>query len=236
MFLHANDFIFLITGVKDNESYAARYAEECGYKDGQCITFRLEYVPPYEKKFNGIRDFELLSRYHPFHDPIRKERIAVIDLSEWITHEDEYYLDIFLKFLHDYLWSFYEYRYIFTVGDAYLEQVKDLYKKAIFYLNNDAMIINHTLTNVDEMNEYLKKRYKVDKGLADQLSHVFVNHIDGYTQLDMIMDNLFEKLESKRLTKKAFDQKIDIVFESKAGKLFGKELIKINDKEMNINV
>lgn len=227
MFEQENDFVFIVTGVKDNESFAVAYAEDYGYKDRQCITYKLDYLAPYDKNFTGIKDFELVSCYHPFLDPIQKNRVAVIDLSEWVGHEEENYLDLFFKFLHDYHWSFYEYRYIFSVGNFCEKEIENLFIKASLYLNNGFLKVDDSLTNKKSMSSYLKEKYKVEKNLADELSEILVHKINGYTQCYMIMEDLINKMscKEKKLTQKTFYEKFDLVLESKLGIIFGKELM-----------
>ena len=101
-----NNFTLLLTGAADNDTAALHYLRNHAvYREAKCVLYQLQYVPPYEK-FEGICKLGEKTKYHPFADPIQKEATAVIDLSEWIGHEQEAYLETFCKFLHDYDWSF----------------------------------------------------------------------------------------------------------------------------------
>ena len=42
-------------------------------------------------------------------------KYAAIDLSEWEGHETEEYLEIFMKFIHDYT-GYFNFKYIFITG------------------------------------------------------------------------------------------------------------------------
>lgn len=145
-----NNFTVLITGEADNDTAALRYIQgHEAYREAKCVLYQLEYVPPYYETFKGIRDFQELTKYHAFHDPIQKEAAAVIDLSEWIGHEQESYLEIFCKFLHDYDWAFYQYVYIFTVGEADRKTAEKLYALLDRYLEEGEIVEmeNRTLSN-----------------------------------------------------------------------------------------
>ncbi len=63
----------------------------------QIMHFHAAYIEPYNK-MTLIKSFQLLEhRMFPFGE----SGCAVIDVSEWIGHENEDYLDAFVKFLHD---------------------------------------------------------------------------------------------------------------------------------------
>lgn len=135
-----NNFTILTTGAADNDTAALRYIQSQEvYREAKCVLYQLQYVPPYET-FKGIMDFQDIIKYHPFSDPIQKEAAAVIDLSEWIGHEQEEYLEIFCKFLHDYDLEFYEYAYIFTVGTADRKTAEKLYTLLDRYLEEGEIV------------------------------------------------------------------------------------------------
>ena len=94
-----NDFEVLITGVKENDRYV--YQDVGSEKD---ITFfTLEYKPPHQR-FSGLKEFQKSMRFLPFVNHTQTDKYVAIDLSEWVecNRWNEEYLEIFLKFLHDF--------------------------------------------------------------------------------------------------------------------------------------
>lgn len=206
-------FTFYLTGRKDNDTAVENYVRTHGYNDLKCVFFKLEYTPPY-KDFRAIADFMAITQYHPFRDPSFKKAAAVIDLSEWIGHENEENLEIFLKFLHDYDWSFYRYEYVFTVGDADKSKIKAIYAVVDEYLCKGHIYEDKTLTDEKSMSVYLYENYPVNRALAERLSYIFVaNKINGYAQIHTVMEDFIERADLKRKT---------VLTERQAGILLGK--------------
>lgn len=191
-------FTFFLTGKEDNDTAAESYVRNHGYDGAKCVLYKLEYTPPYEKKFTGIAYFEEMTRYRPFCDPIQKSAVAIIDLSEWIGHEKEQYLETFYKFLHDYDWSFYRYEYVFTAGKADKIQIRELYILADEYLGEGEIEEDRTMISEKEMSKYLRSRFPVDRTLAEKLSHIFVSgQIKGYPQLNTVMEDFIRRMQCK---------------------------------------
>lgn len=191
-------FTFFLTGRKDNDTAVENYVRTHGYDESKCILYKLEYTPPY-KNFTDIADFMSKTQYHPFRDPLHKEAVVVIELSEWIGHEKEENLEIFLKFLHDYDWSFYRYEYVFTVGDADKIKIKDLYALVDEYLCRGDIFEDKTLTDEKYMSVYLSANYPVNRALAERLSHIFVtNKTFGYAQINTVMEDFIERVNLRK--------------------------------------
>ncbi len=67
--------------------------------EGAEITpYCFKYIMPYDTFPNLRRSYECQIGYIPFGP---EKRCVTIDLTEWIGHESEEYLDIFLKYLAD---------------------------------------------------------------------------------------------------------------------------------------
>lgn len=109
-----------------------RLMKEKEGKDGTLRMFGCQYTAPYEP-FVEILNFQKVSAYRPFKDSLSKKKVIAIDLKEWIGHENEEYLHIFFKFLHDAPLPF-AYEYIFTVGGAGYEEAKPLHALMKKYL------------------------------------------------------------------------------------------------------
>lgn len=227
-------FTFFLTGVEDNDAAILKFLRnKKEYKDAKCVFYKLEYTVPY-KDYNGIRDFERVTRYRPFVDPTRKTAVAAIDLSDWIGHEREEYLEIFFKFLHDYDWSFYNYKYVFTVAGADKMKMRDLYKLASQYLYDGKIEEDRTMVDEKEMSSYLSETYAIDTSLADKLSHIFLkNKLKGYGQLNTIMEDFISKMQCNRggkLTEKQVYESIYEMEDSKIAILFEKDFAEWKEK------
>lgn len=221
-------FTFLLTGREDNDVAAQYFVHSHGYREEKCVFYKLRYAPPYEN-FRGIRDFERMTQYRPFTDPARKKAAVAIDLSEWITHEKEEYLEIFFKFLHDYNWSFYSFEYIFTVGAADREKAKELYKLASEYLCEGALVEDRTLSDEKKMTGYLEGMYSVAHTVAEKLAHILVsNEIKGYAQLKTVVDDFAKHIllygEGGLITEEQVCKAFDSLKNSKLGILYEKDL------------
>jgi len=87
-------FTFYLSGMEDNDTAVMNYIRSLkGYEDCPYMFFKLHYVPPYQE-FDYIKEFQCKSRFKPFVDAARHRKIAVIDLSEWVGHETEEYLEV----------------------------------------------------------------------------------------------------------------------------------------------
>lgn len=227
------DFTFFLTGTKDNDTAAENYVRNHGFKNAKLIQYKLEYTPPYQN-FNSISYFERITQFRPFTDPIQKKAVAIIDLSEWIGHEKEEYLEIFCKFLHDYDWSFYRYEYVFTFGDADRVKVKEMYRLFSEYLCNGQIEEDNVMTDVNSMMKYLMAAFPVDKALSLKLSHIFVNNrIRSYVQLNMVMKDLMNRLQcvdGELLTEAIVSKKLDTLKDSKLTILFEKDMKEWKDQ------
>lgn len=221
-------FTFFLTGKEDNDTAAENYVRDHGYNGAKCVQYKLEYTPPYEK-FTGITDFERMTQYRPFRDPIQKNAVAIIDLSEWVGHEKEQNLEIFYKFLHDYDWSFYRYEYIFTVGKADRTQIKELYTLADEYLYEGEIKEDRTMISQKEMAKYLRAQFPVDRVLAEKLSYIFISgQIKGYPQLNTVMEDFVRRMqcrEGKVLSKRQAGKLLSHLEGSKMETLFEKYVI-----------
>ena len=131
-------FTILLTGEKDNDEFAVWMAKKENYEN--YMLFTLPYTQPYEN-FNGIRELQTAGRFRAFWDDTCRKKIAVIDISEWIGHEEEEYFVIFAKFLCDFpKQSFFDFEYIFTVSDAGREEAKYLYRTLSRYLDGGRFV------------------------------------------------------------------------------------------------
>lgn len=85
-------FILLALSGRD----AARETLDSFAEGGRILEFTLPYAPPYEA-FDGIRELQLAVRRMGAFPP---EALA-LDLTEWVGHEEEEWLEITAMYLHD---------------------------------------------------------------------------------------------------------------------------------------
>lgn len=111
-----------------------------GKKEVPVIVFGLPYTAPYNV-FTGIKEFQLETKYRPFTDGASKHAVAVIDVTEWLGHEDEEYLEVFMKFLHDYDATFFDFNYVFTARDADVKEIEAMFELAAEYFVDGEYII-----------------------------------------------------------------------------------------------
>lgn len=108
--------VFLLTNAADSDIAAL------GLANGrELLHFKAEYVPPYEQ-MKLVKRFQLTER-RLF--PLGESACAVVDMTEWVGHEREEYLDVFVKFLHDN----HRHRYVFTAAGHDKAECKWLFLK-----------------------------------------------------------------------------------------------------------
>ena len=111
-----NEFIFFHTMFEDIGRIRAE-------EDEQLIFYKLDYCLPFTdpKNFRGIRDLQL--KVHRENVFSRKCRI-LIDVSDWLGHEQEDLFMTTLKYLHDHLDTW---RYVFTARSKDKEGIRHMY-------------------------------------------------------------------------------------------------------------
>lgn len=125
-------FTFYQTEKRVNDAVISDAIENLEERDLPKMFFRAPYVPPYSES-SLVKTFQRRSAYRPFHDEARRQKIAVIYLSEWIGHEKEEHLEKFIKFLYDYH-AFFHFTYYFVAERTTKEEARDMYKLLTEYL------------------------------------------------------------------------------------------------------
>lgn len=175
-------FVLMVTGVADNEPTVKRLIGGDDF-----ISYKLQYVPPYAD-FDGIKAFQIESRYKPFEHSNKAFKYAAIDVSEWVGHEQEEYIQCFFKFLHDYD-GFFDFKYIFTIGK--LKDWKSMYLLAGKYLEKGEVICDRTLVDTKYMSAYISDEYKVSSRASSILAELFIEEeINSYAEIETIMNDI----------------------------------------------
>ena len=133
------DAVFLITGMEENERFAKELVQTQMKVtperfDGvfPIVYQKMLYTAPFEK-FHGLR--QLASQIRDA-TGLRACYCGIVglDLTDWFGHEQEEYLKITFKFLHDHrqMWKI-----LFTVGDADVSKIQRMMITAAPYLRLD---------------------------------------------------------------------------------------------------
>lgn len=183
-----NRYLFFLSGSRDNERLAQAYLEN-RYPGRDTVSLKLPYDPPF-REFRGIRLFQKGAAYHPFRDqPVRK-KLCILDLSEWVEHPRDEYLETFFAFLHDYR-GFFQFTYVFTAGEATADQIRPLRELAARYLVGGRLHEDHTLTDPQELRNLLLRQYDVDRPLAAAVAGILVRGgVEGLAQVQTVLDDL----------------------------------------------
>lgn len=186
-----SSFVLLVTGISGNDSVLKRFVENKPH-----ICYRLPYTSPY-KEFCGIKQFQLEAKYRPFEDSTDAFKYAAIDLSEWEGHETEEYLEIFMKFIHDYT-GYFNFKYIFITGCIEKGHIKNLSHLLHRFLGVGEVLMDKTFMDEKVMSTYIANKYNVEKSASKRLASCFLaDGIGGYAELEMIMQDTRNRVKSK---------------------------------------
>lgn len=185
--------LVLTPGVKDNDKIVLEFINE-KYGEISWSFYSLPYVPPYQENWEGIINYEKVCRYHPFSDESR-EKTVVIDLKEWISedriHED--FLNIFFMYLHD-QHSYFNLRYVFTVGAYEEEDVRELIILLSKYFEKGCITVNRVFQNTEELEHYISTKHKrISKELIAKMAGMIIEgkeKVGGISQLDSLLAGL----------------------------------------------
>lgn len=220
----SRSFSILATGINSNDGAVRRYIGE-----QPCVFYKLSYTPPY-KEFLGIRQFQLEGRYRPFEDRTQEFKYAAIDLSEWEGHETEEYLELFMKFVHDYT-DYFDFKYIFVTGCTEQKHIKSIFQLANRYLEDGEVLLDRTFVDEKALASYISKRYHVNKMASSHLASGFINGgMSGYAELEMVMQDIVSRAKEK---KEINVEDIQLVLNTKSSKLHSlyREAMQLQEEE-----
>ncbi len=152
---------------------------------GKVLDYSLVYTPPYEA-FAGIRELQLaVRRMGPF-----PPETLVIDLTEWVGHEEEEYFEVTAMFLHDHrsLWN-----YAFLAREHSMEDCAMLYFTLRSFLEG-RMIEDRTFADRDSLSFYLTVHHPINKDAADTLAGILLSPqarmLRSYPRVDALLSEL----------------------------------------------
>lgn len=150
------------------------------------LCYRLSYTPPYEQ-FNGLRKLLLQIRRE---SKTEIPEVLVLDLTEWIEHETDEYLDAAVKYLYDHRDI---YDYIFVVRNCSRRKCLPLFLKLRTFM---AGTITEDLTFSDKsyLAEYLTESHTIDSDALDILTSIFMQDPDEQYKSYTVADNILEEL------------------------------------------
>lgn len=191
------DFTILLTGTEDSTALARAYLEQTRENLETVIAFKLPYTLPFNR-FTGIRQFQLLTKYRPFLSEPRTAAVVILDLSEWIGHEEEEYLRIFFCYLHDHR-GFFKPEYILTLGRATKQEAQKIFCLASEYLRTGMMVEDRTLLDREKLSRYLKKKYPLEAAAADTLAGIYLQkEIPSLRRVQLLTEDLLLRANTDR--------------------------------------
>lgn len=199
-------FTMLLTGVKDNDPAALQYL--CGGPDRKPeqrpLLYKLSYTLP-DRTFDGIRKLQAKLIFQPFRDGCEKSRLLAVDLSEWIGHEDEEFLLIFMKYLHDINHDprlFFCIREILiTVGEADRRQVRRLYRLCARFLVNGTLREDSPFARADHLADWVRQQQQsLDRVTAQALAKIFIqsDQRQSMAELRTVLDDFVGRFPPDR--------------------------------------
>ena len=208
----SKSFLLLVTGLNSNDSAIKRLVGDKPY-----MCYKLLYTPPYQE-FMGIKQFQLEARYRPFEDSTQAEKYAAVDLSDWIGHETEEYLELFMMFIHDYDTSYFNFKYIFVSSCTDQNHIRKLFQLASRYLPAGEMLLDKTFMDEKVLASYMVKKYDIASNISDKLALCFLKGgMKGYAELELVMQDILCRAECQRITS---IQEIVKIANTKGSKLY----------------
>ena len=215
-------FTVFISGAPDSIQSARAYISNRN-PDRTVLSFKLPYTPPYEM-FRGIRSYQYATRYRPFQSEPHRRCAMILDLSEWLGHENEDYLRVFFKFLHDET-GFYDKEYILTAGEADERAIRGLRLLAAEYLPGGQILRDKTLCDPDALREHLEAHYPLESDAADYLARLYLRRpIPGPDRVRMLTDDLFNYLPPGMIDVLMLTDRLERNPEAKINLFYGDEI------------
>ena len=154
-------------------------------KGGKTLEFALNYTPPYED-FRGIRELQLAVRRMGAFPP----EVLVIDITEWIGHEEEEYFEITAMYLHDHrdLWDL-----VFLVREHSAVECTMLFFTLRAFLEGQ-MTEDRTFADRETLAAYLTERQSVEPAAADRLAGILMSPGAGMLRSYPRVNALLEEL------------------------------------------
>lgn len=190
-------FTMVLTGAKDNDSMVLRYLDGSPDREKECrpLLYKLPYTLP-DRKFDGIRRLQAKLIFQPFRDSCEKSRRMAVDLSEWIGHEDEEFLLVFMKYLHDInrdpTLFFYIREILVTVGEADHRQVRRLYRLCTRFLINGKIREDNLFAQPDRLVDWIRQECpSLDRVTAQVLADMFTrgDHRESMAELRTVLED-----------------------------------------------
>lgn len=213
--------ILISPGIEDTDLIVKRIVRN----DRAILFYKLIYVPPYEN-FNGIKMFQIATRYRPFEELSGSGTIVSIDLSEWKGHENEEYFKIFFKFLADYEGEGRSLQYIFTTSCFNKEEAERLHRIPMEYLGSCTVYEENLMIDKKEMIDYIRSRISCKTDVLRILGELFVKNKPSLPVMESIFLNLKSVFENKMISEDMLIQAVKKK-QSKLVQLYEKDLTEL---------
>ncbi len=183
---HPNHFTLILTGTADSDYIAHQHLEEMKAKN--FTFFPLRYTLPFHS-FSAIGEFSKATQYQPFKDKPIREKVIVMDLTEWMGHEDEEYLEVFVKYLHDSP-SFFQFSYLFLLNTDKEAEAWPMFLLLSRYLATGRMKQATFQPRSGSLTTDLCMSYPLEPSLGQQLAEILGGEPLSKPQMDIILRDL----------------------------------------------
>lgn len=177
-----------------NKRFASEFTGECLH-----FPFQLRYSAPYER-FSELKRMQVEARNH-----VRFKSdycgYIVLELNDFLSHEEEDYFDITVKFLHDQMevgW-----KYIFIVDNTNQRSASLMIKKILSFLRCKVEVVNEPVLNnsldgwVSQMSEKHSVTLSIDA--KSELEPLFKLKSFDKNVGEVLMDELVMMYGEKRV-------------------------------------
>ena len=187
-----NNFLLVITCTKNNDNIVKSVF------DGRDVLFcKLNYIPPCDE-LTLIKKIQLCSKERNLFS--MDKPVISLDISEWIGHENEEYLHIILKYLHD---KSSKWDYAFTVSDYEEKEAWEIYLILRQYMIGN-IYETKVFTELQAMQKYIVQEFAFKPDAAYLLAKVLLatefKEQRGQAFLRQSVEELTQHSKSKQIS------------------------------------
>ncbi len=211
--LWQSQVIFFVTNSQNKERFIKQLIHQQYqkkpdkfYGEVPCICYKLNYVAP----FNEFKELKNLIMRIKENTGLRSEfkGVVAIDIDEWLSHEQDDYFSIFLKYLHDHSQYI---QYVFYSNENH--KLQCMMKHTVKYLTISLQCIDET-KDTDKLYKDMKYQFKCyhkDISLEDVAyftKEILKKNVDLYNdniQESIILDML-KDVQEDLIDKNMIDQ------------------------------
>lgn len=188
----SNDFTLFISETSDDTM-----AMEFVGKDKSLLKYKIPYAMPYEN-YDGIRKLQLKYQQEGYF--CKEDVWALLDISEWIGHDEEDFFDITLKYLYDHRSDM---KFLFVVHGYTKKECLPLYLKLRCYMNGNIKE-DKTFFNTTNLSLYINQTFSVGKNesifLAELISEKEMVFFRNYSAIESLINEIKSFSDNKKIS------------------------------------